>query len=110
MQTGYRITIITPPTSNHANLDSYPILFFHEVIEYEITRVIEIWADGHTGIARSKDMLELGGSGVPDQLDPEVLDPALDLPELEISREYFERYWNNAVRRVEWELGIKVPG
>lgn len=108
MINGYRL-ITRQPLKVDAHLERFPALSFHEVIDREITRVIEIWVDGHTGIARSNDMLELGGSCVPENLDPEP-EPEISSPVTQITREQFERFWTNAVRRVEWELGTKVPG
>lgn len=74
----------------------------------ETTRVVDVWADGHTGIGRSSDMLELGGTRLPDQLDPEVPTPRTANVEVEISREQFETSWRNAVKRVQWELTVTV--
>jgi hypothetical protein len=87
-------------------LEQLPALSVHEVTDREITRVIDIWADGHTGLARSRDMLELGGSLLPEHPDPH---PGPDIPFAELSSEQFERFWTNAVRRVEWELGVSIP-
>lgn len=90
-----------------AYLERFPFLIYHEVVEYEIIRVIGIWADGHTGVARSDDMLELGGIFVPDQPDPEP-EPTNSWPQVDLSSEQFERYWEAALQRVERELGISI--
>ncbi len=105
MINGYRLTTRRGPKVDPW-LERFPALSIHEVIDREITRVIDIWIDGHTGIARSRDMLELGGSMVPEHPDPH---PGPDIPFTELTNEQFERFWTNAVRRVEWELGTKVP-
>jgi hypothetical protein len=104
VKTEYRLITRIPRGDSDPHLDQCPVLFFHEVVEREIRRVIEIWADGHTGLARNRDMLGLGGSMVPDQLDPEPL-PTINWPVEKISREQFEDYWKKAVQRVRWELG-----
>ena len=108
MLNGHRMMIATGPRAE-GFFETLPRLSFHEVVEQEITRVIEIFPDGHTGIARSHDMLEIGGAGVPEHLDPEP-DPVLkDTVTIEISREEFDRYWDNAIRRVELETGASIP-
>lgn len=56
----------------HAGGDLVPLVVFAEVSEGYFERVIEIYRDGHTGISRLADMLELGGSMVPDQLCPSL--------------------------------------
>lgn len=107
MRNGYRLDVRIPQGRQDPNLERYPALYYHEVVEWEITRVIAIWVDGHTGIARSKDMLELGGCFVPDQPDPEP-EPTIDWPVVDLSAEQFERFWEAALQRVERETGIIV--
>lgn len=110
MKNGFRFFMIIP-RRNDPYLDRIPLLTFHEVVERKVVRVIEIWADGHTGVARSRDMLELGGAVVPDQLDPEGdTSQIANAPEIQISREQFEDYWQKALQRVHWELGVAISG
>jgi len=92
------------------DMDKYPVMTFYESVDLEIARVIEIWPDGHTGIARLRDMLELGGAGVPDQLLPEnfLLNAVKDQFVREITQEQFERYWRTAIDRIKHELGVTV--
>ena len=108
MKNGFRLIYFVKARDWDPQLKEYPLLAFQEVIDLETTRVVEIWGDGLTGIGRSSDMLELGGTRLPDQLDSEIPTPRTETVEVEISREQFEICWRNAVKRVQWELGTAI--
>lgn len=108
MRNGFRIVYFVAARRWDPSLIKYPLLRFEEVVERETTRRVDIWADGHTGIGRSRDMLELAGTLMPDQLEDEHPRPTEALVEVEISREQFETSWRNAVKRVEWEMNTTV--
>lgn len=101
---------VWPPNEHRGDIDDWPVMIFYEIVDLVILRVIEIYPDGHTGLARLGDMLELGGAGVPDQDMPEdfLQDKTSRLIATEITEEQFERYWRKAVDRIEHELGIVV--
>jgi len=108
MLDGHRMMILTVGRSGDY-FEVLPRLIFHEVVDREITRVIEIYPDGHTGIARSQDLLELGGACVPEHPDPEPSPPDDNsLVTIVISKEEFDRYWANALQRVERETGVRL--
>jgi len=107
VKNGYRLELRIPSGQVDPNLERFPLLFYHEIIDREITRAIVIWADGHTGIARRDDMLELGGGVLPEHPDTEP-EPEVTWPVTEISAEQFERYWEAALRRVEREVGVEI--
>lgn len=72
-----------------------------------IERVIEIFIDGHTGLARRRDMLEVCGTYVPEKLDRGVQEVS-GLVEIKLSKDQFERFWGSAVQRVQFETGIPL--
>jgi hypothetical protein len=110
MGTQYTLDILLPFPYPGRDLDRYPIMIYSEIVDSWATRTIEIWPDGHTGISRERDMVELGGAGVPDQpvLENYVPEPDSGHAMFSISQEQFERYWRKAIDRVQHELGVVV--
>jgi hypothetical protein len=109
MQIRYRIMVSEDLMD--ATKEGFPYVIFHELVDLEITRVVEWRNQEQVGIARSDDMLELGGAYLPEHPDP---DPGPTSAEIhlivaEISREEFERVWKLAVKRLEIKLGVKIP-
>lgn len=109
MINGYRLGIRVPRIPVDPSLDQYPVLYYHEVLDRVITRVIHVWVDGRTGIARRSDNLTLGGVRLPESIDPvhERRDNP-DLPTIDLSAEQFERYWEAAFQRVQRKPSINI--
>lgn len=109
MKTEFWMIVRIPRKGHDPHLDQFPALYFHEILHGAVMRIIEIWPNGHTGIARRADMLELGGTYLPDNSLKAEVDSTFRWPITNISAEQFERYWASAVRRLQWDLGTPVP-
>jgi hypothetical protein len=109
VQVQYRIMVCADLLRAAAH--EYPYVIFHELVDREITRVVEWFDEERLGIARARDSLELAGTGLPEHLDPDPLPPSADFHSVvaEISEEEFERVWKLAVKRLEMKLGVKIP-
>lgn len=101
----YYVTFIVPHELNRDH-ESIPLLFYSHVDDdMEFVRTIGIYPDGHTGLTRTEDMLEVGGLGLP---EGKAEGGFKGRGNVQITAEQFERFWRAALERVEHETGQRV--